>query len=414
MKIIHFSLEFYPGSGGTASRIWHLIEGDKNRHRLIIPPPPEAIVSRWRSLAREKSITVEERPFISDADFRVRVPVIRRFLKLFINAKKTVQYFPPGWPDLIHAHSPLDFCWGGRKCSLRYGLPLIYEAHIPFVDEVVYPGEKFSSAFLNRLVQPVVSGLESKVIREAAFTIVQTEAAKKRLERVYQKVHPVIEVIPNGVDVERFKPDGNSELRKQIRRRPGWGEKNLVLYSGGFYALNGVDFLCSLIPRLPRELKKNTGWLFAGHGPLEGLVDKTCGKYPEFCRSLGEIGFEKMPDLYETADLFVIPRPSLAATETLTPLKLLEALSMEKIVLGSDVGGVKEVIEDGVNGFLYRKGDERDFIGRLSWILSNLSNLSRIGKEGRKTVEKNFNWESSRKKLSRLYRKIEQNHKIHY
>ena len=244
------------------------------------------------------------------------------------------------------------------------------------------------------------------MIRRASSTIVQTEAAKQRLEQLYQKNNPVIDVIPNGVDAERFKPVGNLELGERIRRRLHWEKKVILLYSGGLYAMNGVDFLCSIIPRLPPELKENTGWLFAGHGPLQGLVKKTCERYPEHCHYLGRVGFEEMPELYEAVDLFVIPRPSLAATETLTPLKLLEALSMEKIVLGSDVGGMKEVIKDGVTGFLYRKGDGRDFTQRLSWILPELSNLSRIGKEGRKTVIKNFNWDASREKFARLYQKV--------
>ncbi len=51
-----------------------------------------------------------------------------------------------------------------------------------------------------------------------------------------------------------------------------------------------------------------------------------------------------MPDYYFTSDIFIIPRPSTISSELVTPLKLLEAMSMESVVLGSNVGGISEVI----------------------------------------------------------------------
>jgi glycosyltransferase involved in cell wall biosynthesis len=85
----------------------------------------------------------------------------------------------------------------------------------------------------------------------------------------------------------------------------------------------------------------------------------------------------------------------------ITPLKLLEALSMGNIVLGSDVGGIKEVIKNGANGYLYEKDNPKSFRDTLIKALE--SENTKISKNARQTVLKEYNWDNSARKLKDLY-----------
>lgn len=100
-------------------------------------------------------------------------------------------------------------------------------------------------------------------------------------------------------------------------------------------------------------------------------------------------------------DAFVIPRPSTISAETVTPLKLLEAMAMEKPVLGSNVGGISEVIKHCENGYLYEKGNMESFKKTLLDVLDG--DNSQIGKNARKTVAENYTWEKSAKILQKVY-----------
>jgi len=111
-----------------------------------------------------------------------------------------------------------------------------------------------------------------------------------------------------------------------------------------------------------------------------------------------------MPVYYQLCDVFMIPRPSTLSAETLTPLKILEAMAMEKVVLVSNVGGMAEAIRHGENGYLFSKGN----IGELKRVLLNIiqEDCIGIGKNARESVLKKYTWEISANILQKIYRRL--------
>ena len=77
----------------------------------------------------------------------------------------------------------------------------------------------------------------------------------------------------------------------------------------------------------------------------------------------------------------------------LAPLTLKEAQLMEKPVIATDVGGDKEMMIDKQTGFLVREGNSEDIIEKLRLIFEDSNLAQEMGKEGRKFVSKQFNWE---------------------
>lgn len=116
------------------------------------------------------------------------------------------------------------------------------------------------------------------------------------------------------------------------------------------------------------------------------------------------VEYEKMPLYYQLCDLFILPRPSTISTELITPLKLLEAMSMERTVLGSNVGGISEVIKNGKNGYLFEKGNSNDFKNKLQEILNTDNN--KISKKARDTIINDYTWEISSSLLKKVYKEL--------
>src|SRR5690606_15501411 len=114
-----------------------------------------------------------------------------------------------------------------------------------------------------------------------------------------------------------------------------------------------------------------------GHGNLRGLIVGR-GETYERCRAIarregcedriihpGAVPHEEMPGLYSVAHIFAYPRVLRRITDLVTPLKPLEAMAMEKAVVGSDVGGLRELIIPQVTGLLHRPGDVGDLARKL-------------------------------------------------
>ena len=101
---------------------------------------------------------------------------------------------------------------------------------------------------------------------------------------------------------------------------------------------------------------------------------------------------EEVERLYSVMDVLAYPRRSLRITELVTPLKPLEAMAMEISVIGSDVGGIRELIQDGVTGLLHRSGDVGDLAAKIAKLADD-PNLRRVlGRQARAWVGEQRDW----------------------
>jgi glycosyltransferase involved in cell wall biosynthesis len=77
----------------------------------------------------------------------------------------------------------------------------------------------------------------------------------------------------------------------------------------------------------------------------------------------------------------------------MSPLTLQEAQLMEKPVIATNVGGIPELIKDGETGFLVEKGNHKQIIEKISFLLENPEIAGKMGIAGKKFIEENFSWE---------------------
>jgi glycosyltransferase involved in cell wall biosynthesis len=133
---------------------------------------------------------------------------------------------------------------------------------------------------------------------------------------------------------------------------------------------------------------------WAGDGPYKQQILSELEKYKNF-KWLGRLEYpNKVREYLNEIDVY-----ALITGMDLAPLTLKEAQLMEKPVIGTDVGGVGEMMVDNQTGFLVKEGDFEDLIEKLTLLINDKELAAKMGKDGKTFVEKTFSWEIIAKKF---------------
>jgi len=105
-------------------------------------------------------------------------------------------------------------------------------------------------------------------------------------------------------------------------------------------------------------------------------------------------------------DVLVYPRISRRITELVTPLKPLEAMALEKAVIGSNVGGIKELVEDGANGLLFEAENDQQLAEKCLYALDHEDEMTAMAKRAREYVQRERNWLEVCKRYIQIYKEL--------
>ena len=162
-----------------------------------------------------------------------------------------------------------------------------------------------------------------------------------------------------------------------------------------------------LIEALPYILKKcpNVVLALGGDGPERKRLETLARKLgiEEKVKFLGFIPDEDFPKFLKACDVFILPSivDSKGDTEGSATI-LLEAMACETPVVGTNVGGIPYAIKDGVGGFLVPQKNPKAIADAVLKLIENPQLMRKLGKEGRRYVEKKF----SINKIARIYKEI--------
>ncbi|KAM1198376.1 hypothetical protein ACFX2J_009746 [Malus domestica] len=279
-------------------------------------------------------------------------------------------------PDIIHASSPGIMVFGALIIAKLLCVPIVmsYHTHVP----VYIPRYTFSW-----LVKPM--WLVIKFLHRAAdLTLVPSAAISKDLLEAGVAAANTIRLWNKGVDSESFHPRFRShEMR--IRLSNGEPEKPLIVHVGRLGVEKSLDFLKSVMDRLPEARIA-----FIGDGPYREDLEKLFDGMPAVFT--GMLGGEELSQAYASGDIFVMPSES----ETLG-LVVLEAMSSGIPVVGARAGGIPDIIpadQEGKTGFLYDYNDLDDCLSKLQPLLENKDLRETIGKAAREEMEK-YDWKAA-------------------
>ncbi len=202
-------------------------------------------------------------------------------------------------------------------------------------------------------------------------------------------------LIPNGVDLERFRP-GDQEERQALRRELGLPEElPLILYVGFFSHDKRPDVLFESWTRMLVGDSPTTGLVFVG-ATRSRYYEVDPGLVQEIREEAQRLGVEKrvafvevtheIEKYYQAADIFALP----SSREGL-PNTLLEAMATGLPCVVSRLPGVTdEVIDHGINGFLFPPGDGVALEGALRLLLYDPTLAQELGRRARATVEERY------------------------
>jgi len=300
-------------------------------------------------------------------------------------------------PDILHAHSPvLNFFPAFEAAG---GRPVVYEIRAFWEDAAVDHGTTHEGSLRYR----VSRALETRAIRQA--TEVTTICEGLRADILARGIRPdKVTVIPNAVNAEAFPPIGEKDA--DLVRELGLEGRTVLGFAGSFYAYEGLEFLIRTLPALKKEVP-DVALLLVGGGPTEAQLKAAVAELglEDTVIFTGRVPHDSVRRYYSVADIMVYPRHGIRLTETVTPLKPLEAMAMTRLVLASNVGGHKELIEDGRTGRLFRADDSADFVRVCADLIRNRENWPAILQAGRDYAEHVRTWKNSVAEYESVYRR---------
>lgn len=302
-------------------------------------------------------------------------------------------------PAAIHAASNHWNGLAGSRAARRLGLPAIYEVRGLWEVTRVSREPHWRDSDEYRFM----AAMEAEAAKAADAVFALTRALKQ--EMVDRGVDAEkITILPNGVDGTRFLPrEPDLELRAELRLP----DVPLIGYVGSVLDYEGIDTLLRAA-RLLADRRVEFHMLIVGDGDFLPRARQiaTAEGLDRIVTFTGRVPHEDVERYYSLIDVAPLPRKSLPVTEMVSPLKPFEAMAMGKVVVGSSVDAISEIIEPEVNGLLFEKDDPASLADVLEDVLSNDVRRKAISTEARAWVLRERSWTRIAATASQVYKRL--------
>ncbi|KAA9355164.1 N-acetyl-alpha-D-glucosaminyl L-malate synthase BshA [Larkinella humicola] len=252
--------------------------------------------------------------------------------------------------DLLHVHYAIP------HASAAYMAKMILRAqgrHIPFVTTL--HGTDITLVGKDASYEPVVT---FSINESDGVTAVSEHLRQETLDQF--AIRRDIEVIPNFIDLDRFKRQKKDHFKMAICPN---GEK-LIVHTSNFRRVKRIDDVVEIFTKINQQIPSKL--LLSGDGPERARIEKLCrdmGIYQDV-RFLGKL--DAVEEVLSVADLFLMPSENESFG-----LAALEALACEVPLITSNAGGLPELNVHGVTGFLSNVGDVDDMVKNALYILDD-------------------------------------------
>ena len=262
--------------------------------------------------------------------------------------------------------------------------------------------KKRNGEFLRYLFNPahhIILFLENRVYKQNKFKkiIAVSTGVKEELIKYYNIPESKIEVVPNGVDLSRFKKD--TQKRKEIREKFGFLNNDFVLlFVGNEFRRKGLQFIIKALPEIEDKKVK----LLVVGGANKKPYEKLAEKLGVFDRVLFVGKQKNTSDYYSATDIFVFP--------TLYEpfgLVILEAMASSLPVITSKCAGIIENFTDDLKKYLLdNPRDSYELANKLNLLMQNPQEVEKLGNTSRKFSEE-YSWNKNAERITNIYREIE-------
>jgi D-inositol-3-phosphate glycosyltransferase len=250
---------------------------------------------------------------------------------------------------------------------------------------------------------------EGELTAQADRLVAASAAEAKDLIRLYHASRDRICVAQPGVDPRLFAEHDGSKLRRNL----GLEDARVALFAGRLEPLKGAQILLDAAARLRmRSEFADLAVVIAGDDSGDGAGHERGGERSrlerhakriglgDHVRFVGAVPHEQLATYYAMADVCVVP----SLTESFG-LVALEAQAVGTPVVAASVGGLREVVEDGVTGFLVDGHEPRDYARAMADVLDDPIRRAEMGDEARRRAGR-FTWLRAVDRLAAIYDRI--------
>jgi glycosyltransferase involved in cell wall biosynthesis len=303
-------------------------------------------------------------------------------------------------PDLVHCHNIYHQLTpsiiGAAK---RRGVPVVLTLHDYKPVCPVYvrlrTGKVCSECLNHGFSKVVVNRCADGSLGRSV--LLYAEAVVQRLLGNYEKLDAIIapsafmqaSVAPRRFPSNRVTVIHNGVDTRKIHSSDDDGD--YALYLGRLSAEKGVDTLLNAHSSISDRVRLRV----AGTGPLEHELRS---QHPKV-RFMGHLSGAALESTIRNASVIVVPSNWYENC----PMSVLEAMAYGKAVIGSDIGGIPELISHGETGFLFPPGDHIALRSQLLQLMENPTLRRQFGSAGRKRAEQEFSLERHNSALMQLY-----------
>ncbi|MDH5191778.1 MAG: glycosyltransferase, exosortase A system-associated [Gammaproteobacteria bacterium] len=398
MRILHILDHSIPLHSGYTFRTRAILEQQRKMgwETFHVTSPKHGFAANYKGLEEQ----VGEYHFFrtpSSGKWYAKLPVISQWAIIQDLKVRLEQVIEDIKPDILHAHSPAINGLAAHACAKKFNLPLVYEVRAFWEDAAVDHGTSSEWGWRYRLTRY----LETHVLKSAdAVTTICNGLRNDIINR--NILSEKVTVIPNAVNPDAFSC--TRDIDKHLQDELDLSGKTVLGFIGSFYAYEGLVILLRALPEILKSAP-DTIVLLVGGGPQERLLKQLAQELgiDKNVIFTGRVPHEDVKKYYDLVDMFIYPRLSMRLTELVTPLKPLEAMAQCSMVLASDVGGHKELIDSGVNGILFKADDIHALSTEVLKLISSRDSWGNIQQSGRKYVELQRNWEKSVENYKSVY-----------
>ncbi len=282
-------------------------------------------------------------------------------------------------PILTTLHTTID----GQRRGIE-------ASQTPF--EQLEPSEKWQL-----VLQPGLRIAERLALGSSDWFVTMSRWMRDTVRREMPALTTPIDVVPNGVDTNRYMPERASEC-DLIDGVQG----PVILLSSRPTAAKGIPFAIDAMPKI-HALNKEAHFVFAGGGDIEPWRRAMALKeVPDECVSfLGYVPYDKLPTLYARASVYLMP-----TLYENVPLRMLEAMSSGAPVVATSVNGIPEVIQHMENGLLVRPRDSDAIARAVLQLLDDPALARSLSKAARRAMVTSYDWKVVARRMVDSYHRL--------
>ena len=252
---------------------------------------------------------------------------------------------------------------------------------------------------------PVISFFYKLFLNQADAIVCESQHFKKQLTD-FGIPWDLISVVPNGIDLDQFKPSNNISLRNKL----GLSQHHKIFLTiGSLIHRKGHIYLIEAVPHIIKNFN-NVHFIIVGEGEFRKNLEERI-HHLKISSYITLAGYQKPSSIAEwlnVADVFI-----LTSLLEGNPNVILEAMACGIPVISTSVGGIEGMIQEGENGLLMPAKSSTSLAEQANKILQNDELKINLGQNARKTILNNYgDWKKQSQLLLNVYQKTKTNNKF--